>query len=211
MTILKTVGMFLLGIVVLIVLAGAGFYEYLDAHKVSPEESARLLRDAAKADPNSWILSKKVAHPKALVLMKDDFYWNCADDNSPFGNDNGADALNAYRKWRAVNPAANPMVLVKDVLKNFQAPLHRWQMITPDTFHVLLDDYVMDTGDDTIIGIAFGQLLFEGKVALSLKDLALVALEKEMSPKTIKRRSVRVPEQRVERLAKMSAVLKAAE
>ena len=39
-------------------------------------------------------------HPDAREVLDDVFYWDCADDFAPNGNDTGADLLADYQKWR---------------------------------------------------------------------------------------------------------------
>jgi hypothetical protein len=46
------------------------------------------------------------AHPRARELLVEDFLWDCADEEAPFGSDEGHDAYYEYRRWRASAPAA---------------------------------------------------------------------------------------------------------
>ncbi len=46
------------------------------------------------------MLNKPSAHPLALELLQDDFYWDTRDANSPFGAVEGHQALQNYQKWK---------------------------------------------------------------------------------------------------------------
>src|SRR4051812_937218 len=38
-------------------------------------------------------LARETSHPHFLALAEEDFYYDCSDDFSPFGNDDGSDTL----------------------------------------------------------------------------------------------------------------------
>jgi|GEM_PF-4367635 len=42
--------------------------------------------------------SKDTAAPLAVQLLTDDYFWDICDENSPFGNDDGADFFASYAK-----------------------------------------------------------------------------------------------------------------
>lgn len=155
----------------------------------------------------------KDAHPNAAALMADSFYWSNSDENSPFGNDNGADTLSRFRKWIPQHQDEKPEVFIKEVCESFQAPFREWNEINPSDLNTILDwkkSYVMTTGDDIIISVAFAQLVIEGKVDNSLKRLAFIAIGKEEAPNTIKSRGWVNPAERKQRLVQLKKVLQAA-
>jgi len=47
-------------------------------------------------------------HPSARTLLPDDFFWDCDDYFSPVGNDDGADVLVGYLRWRLTHPWWSP-------------------------------------------------------------------------------------------------------
>ena len=51
-------------------------------------------------DEERYGIRKEFAHPRAIELIPDDFFWNCVDELSPFGSDEGDTALAEYREWR---------------------------------------------------------------------------------------------------------------
>lgn len=180
---------------------------------ISPEESKELIAKSLPINPKDQ-LTPKNAHPKAAALMTESFYWNCADDNSPFGNDNGADALSEFHIWRKRHPTEKPEIFINDLCEKFQARFSDWNETTPEGLNTIFGSkksYAMTTGDDIIISVAFAQLMIEGKVDNSLKQLAFVAIGKEEAANTIERRGWVNPEERKQRLIKFRNVLQAAE
>ena len=212
--IVKFILIFLLSAVSLIVLGYFCLISYIKGHELTPEESARLVNELKKQPDDNWALSKSNASARAVELMKDDFYWTCIDDNSPFGNDNGSDALTHYRRWRKANPFGNTTSFLESLCESFQAPLSQWEMIYPNSINTFLDMhklYVLETADDVLISVAFAQLVLDGKIEPSVRKLAIDAIGKESDANVIKKRGWVDPRARSERLAKMLVVLKAVE
>ncbi|MGL5275933.1 hypothetical protein [Myroides sp.] len=48
-------------------------------------------------------IDKTKAHPRAIELMTEDFFWDGADELAPFGSDEGHTALVEFRRWRKKN------------------------------------------------------------------------------------------------------------
>ena len=96
---------------------------------VLADEANAINHRATTTSKNKWELSPKNAHPRAVALLKDSFYWSILDDDSPFGNDNGADALTAYRKWRNQHRIGTAVDFIRELLTSFQAPLSEWKML----------------------------------------------------------------------------------
>lgn len=44
-------------------------------------------------------LSPQTSHPKFNEIISDYFYFDCMDEFSPFGNDEGAEILYALQDW----------------------------------------------------------------------------------------------------------------
>ena len=45
------------------------------------------------SDPFS---APETAHPRALDLMQEKFFWDCVDEEAPFGSDEGHDASTSF-------------------------------------------------------------------------------------------------------------------
>ena len=43
--------------------------------------------------------ARETSHPRFVDLARDEFYYDCTDDFSPFGSDDGSDALSALEEW----------------------------------------------------------------------------------------------------------------
>lgn len=161
-------------------------------------------------DGDLWELSPDAAHPKAAQLLKDEFFWDCVDENTPFGNDTGADTLKFFRAWRKEHPCANASEFLGEILGEvFEVPDAHWNVIEPVQVQALLDESDDDVcvRDDTLIAVAFGQIVLEGKVDAEIKRRALLALQRQSLPVVIKHRGWVDPQGRIERLRRMREVL----
>ena len=66
--------------------------------------------------------SFKSAHPKAQILMEDEFYWSPIEETAPFGSDAGFDAAYGFRQWRLMNKTTSPVTYLKDLIGGWQYP-----------------------------------------------------------------------------------------
>jgi uncharacterized protein YfeS len=79
-------------------------------------------------------LSRETSHPQFLELATDDFYYDCCDDFSPFGNDDGADTLYCLQDWyQDGGQNSEGMQFLTDLLGN-------WDLGVPD--HLIPSDPV---------------------------------------------------------------------
>ena len=155
-----------------------------------------------------WILSGKTAHPKSASLMKEEWWWSPFDDLSPFGNDDGSDAFYLFKDWRENYPNAEPITFI-DVLEK------RWEM----SFDHIDNDSEKDLPaiqkantfyraiDRSVIGVALGQIVLEGKISPKLKEIGSKAIKRT---KTEFGMTGMTPEDKTEykiRLDKMAEVL----
>jgi uncharacterized protein YfeS len=178
----------------------------LTSRPLSPEELRQMSENVPK---DTWELAPKNAHPIAAKLLNDKFYWDCTDDDSPFGNDDGAEALRLYRNWRTEDPDGKPVQFIEELLPRWQASLSQWKTISPANAGSILfagNGYVLSTGDQVIISVAFGQLLLDGHIDSDLRSLALEAIEREKNPHILSHWVV--PDERKTRLNKMQAILR---
>src|SRR5262249_51844043 len=131
-----------------------------------------------------WELSRESSHPKCASVLTDDFYWDCCDQNSPFGNDTGADTLALFRDWRASHPASDPIMFLDELLAAWEVTNDFWDVAEPTQVRKLLADdrFSFDTRDDAIIALAFAQLVLEGKVTPETKRRGLLAIGRQSVP-----------------------------
>lgn len=174
---------------------------------VSPEESAQLMEEFRKQGPDpDYEPSKQRAHPISRKLMKENFFWDILDDNAPFGNDDGAEALPYWRKWRRANPHGKIMEFMKDIFEHYDISFSDWERksgnFAPFDFVGIL---TTSMGNNVVIATAFGQLMDEGYVDPELATLARKAIANEKNMVMVKRWSD--PAQREARLAILESVL----
>lgn len=126
---------------------------------------------------SKWKLSPENASPKARELMSDKFFWSLADDNSPFGNDTGADVLEFYRRWREHDAYASPSAFLSDLMYGpFDAPeLMEVNLSASPT----IDSPDVSVLTESIIAITFAQLVLEGVIDPRMRKLALWAVSYE--------------------------------
>jgi uncharacterized protein YfeS len=157
---------------------------------------------------DAWELSPSNIHPTAARILTDAFYWDCVDDNSPFGNDTGADTLHFFHEWREQHPEANPVIFLDELLEGWEAVNDHWEVIDSEQVQKLLkeDAFSLSTRDDAVIAVAFGQFALEGRIEPEIKRRALLAMERQALPALLETWAVPAFE-RVERLGKMRAVV----
>jgi len=125
------------------------------------------------------------SHPVFNQLAKEDFFLDCTDEFSPFGNDQGAESHYELEDWyREYDPTANLVSFMLDYIdglgftyqcKEFVKELDLARI----NWLLQKDRFFIDCMDQTIIAFAFGQLKIEGKIDAELKEIGLVALERQ--------------------------------
>jgi uncharacterized protein YfeS/predicted DNA-binding WGR domain protein len=66
---------------------------YQLAGSESPAANVRYFDDEDEG------LAKATSHPNFVALAPEDFYYDCGDDFSPFGSDDGSDTLSSLEEW----------------------------------------------------------------------------------------------------------------
>jgi uncharacterized protein YfeS len=135
----------------------------------------------------------ETAHPRARKLMREEFLWDCVDEEAPFGSDEGADAYYEFRDWRSANKKKDLTAclawIMEGQLRKYTAKLHSDKVIERDLGDpdeaFLADSFDMFTLDATVIATALGQLLDEGKIDSKAKPYVRVAIKRQMHPKVV--------------------------
>lgn len=161
------------------------------------------------SEDDEWELAPENSHTLAARLLTDEFYWDCTDDNSPFGNDTGADTLAAYRVWRGQNSRSSPDEFLDELLEGWEVANESWDVTDPAEVRRLLeeDEYILNVRDDAVIALAFGQLVLVGEVGRESRRRALLALQRQSLLAVIEQRGWVDAVARAARLAKMARVL----
>jgi uncharacterized protein YfeS len=131
------------------------------------------------------------AHAKARELMPEEFFWDCGDEDAPFGSDEGWDAYYEWRNWRSDNPDSELKEciawIVSGRLDDYNESLYSDAQIERDIESpedaFMAEGFDTFTLDTTIIATGLGQLIDEGKIDSSVKPYLLIAVSRQLHPK----------------------------
>nr|GFD09025.1 hypothetical protein [Tanacetum cinerariifolium] len=97
-------------------------------------------------------LAPETSHPRFAAVAREDFWYDCADDFSPFGNDTGNDTLRFLEEWITEHGAdANVADFIRNLLHE-QWELDKNYITVADAdvinqLHHQADQYINDTQD----------------------------------------------------------------
>lgn len=169
--------------------------------------AARATAPVVESNDDEW--KPESAHPNARAMLVEPWFWDVSDDNSPFGNDTGADTLSFFREWRAEYPHAEIEKFLESLLGRWDVRNEGWDCLDgallattlpKNYFHIL-------TRDDLAIAVAFGQLVLDGKINRGIRRLALYALQRQLLPEVITFRGWVDADERRQRLGRMQVVI----
>jgi uncharacterized protein YfeS len=143
----------------------------------------------------------ETAHPRARELMTEALFWDCVDEECPFGSDEGHDAYYEFRSWRSEHPSASLVDclswIMEGELAGYTDRLASDEQVARDVESpedaFLADSYDVFTLDATVIATGLGQLLDEGRIDPEAKPYLRVAIARQRHPKVLtsaKRRQV---------------------
>lgn len=134
-------------------------------------------------DDEEYGLNQKTSHPNFVQNFSDEIYFNCYDDETPFGNDAGADTFYDLQEYIRKNGDTNivnfPYKVVMSWGYQHYIPPSK-ENIDDIELKNLLEfdtDFIIQL-DRVIIATAFGQIKIMGKINPELKELALLALDR---------------------------------
>ncbi len=128
------------------------------------------------------------AHPKAVALIPEEFFWDGVDELAPFGSDEGDTALAEYRHWRTINPTASSLECMRWVIESLgEMPMADYNATLPDREKIQAaiadeeydDQYYIFTLDVTVIATGFAQLVDEGFIEPANKPYIRVAIDRQ--------------------------------
>jgi uncharacterized protein YfeS len=124
---------------------------------------------------------------RSREMMKEDFFWDCVDEDAPFGSDEGWEAYYSFRDWRSENPKAKLAEFLDEVMLERSAEYN--EKLTTDDAIVqsvkypkkafLGKEYDPGVLDVSVIAICLGQLIDEGKIDPAIKQFARVAIARQ--------------------------------
>jgi uncharacterized protein YfeS len=159
------------------------------ASKIKKRYSAYGEFDPAKQlyiDDPEFGLHSLTSHPDFRSHFADEFYYDCVDEEAPFGSDTGSDTLAELQDYMKKNREI-------DIYKFPERVMGMWDMpyLPPDSLDPDAIKAIMDQPDDTIpmsqhlmindqviVASALGQIKVMGAVSLRLKATALRSLRR---------------------------------
>lgn len=144
---------------------------------MSKEEEKLYLDDEEEG------LSRETSHPDFVAHFSEEFYYDCVDDEAPFGNDNGADTLYELEDlFKSGNYEGKILSLPKRIVSE----IWDFHYMKPDNFSkekikelIEKDEYSIIATDQVIIAVALGKIKITGKIEPELKELALNAMKRQ--------------------------------
>ncbi|BCU77325.1 hypothetical protein [Luteolibacter sp. LG18] len=132
-----------------------------------------------------WEITPETAHERARQLVPvDSFVWDFGDEDSPLGNDIGADTFAAYLDFRKEQPKGKVQDFIANLFDVFELEDADWDLLDPEALQEALDEdegFSVVTRDEFILGLAFAQLLVEGELDEVVKTRAMLALKRQSS------------------------------
>tara|TARA_R110002049_G_scaffold87327_8_gene221423 strand:+ start:88 stop:594 length:507 start_codon:yes stop_codon:yes gene_type:complete len=130
--------------------------------------------------------TRETSHPNFVSAMTSDFYYDCTDEFSPFGNDDGADLLynleDWYREKRLIRNTAKWMFNQIDEMGFEYKSKDCSELMDLKTINEIQekDNYLILSMDNSIIATGFGQIKITGKIDTKIKFLTLKALDRQI-------------------------------
>lgn len=128
-------------------------------------------------------LSRETSHPNFVNHFTEDFYYDCGDEEAPFGNDDGADAL--YELEDLIK-SGNYEGKFLDLPRKIVSDIWDFNYLDPENFNkekikkaIEEDKYSLISTDQAIIAVALGEIKILGKIEPELKKTALSAMRRQ--------------------------------
>jgi len=125
-------------------------------------------------------ISPKTSHPNFVEHFKSAFYYDCSEEDSPFGSDEGNDALKEieenYRKNKNLNFISFPKFLIENI---WDMEYIKCDTLDKDILEEVSENYSVDFDQSLMItySIAFAQIKITGKIDKELKENTLIAMK----------------------------------
>ncbi len=132
-------------------------------------------------------IDREHAHPRALELAPEDFFWDCVDELGPFGSDEGDTALSEFREWRKENPtmpAVDCLVWTIESVGEMEVEEYNDSLLSESKIAAQIADKDFDdvqyiyTLDTSVIATGFAQLVDEGRIDPDCKRFIQRAIER---------------------------------
>ena len=133
-------------------------------------------------DNEEYGLHCKTSHPHFVRYLNNDFYYDCGDEEAPFGSDEGSDVLyeleQAFRKNADLDTLTFPQKLICEYWGMDYLPPQIDQ--TAESIAELCKQQETEVyqSDKVIIATAFGSIKITGRLKPELQQLALLAIQR---------------------------------
>ena len=139
-------------------------------------------------DTEEFGLHPLTSHPVFRKYFTDEFYYDCCDEEAPFGSDNGNDTLSTlqetFRKRPQFHYTDFPQYMIEEIWDMTYLPPDSTQTKeelkaqAKEEIETLPGDHVILLNDQIILAAALGQIKITGKIAESLLALAFQSLDR---------------------------------
>ena len=125
---------------------------------------------------------RKTSHPHFVQYLTDGFYYDCGNEEAPFGSDEGSDSLyelaQAFRKNLELDTLLFPEKLICEYWDMDYLPPQIDQ--TAESIAELCKQQETEVyqSDKVIIATAFGSIKITGRLKLELQQLTLLAIQR---------------------------------
>ena len=139
-------------------------------------------------DDEEYGLNPLTSHPTFRKYFLDNFYYDCGDEEAPFGSDEGNDALcelqEAIQKKKKINFFDFPRVLIEKIWEmdylssDIEQTDEELKAQAKLNFNGLSGEQIILQSDQVILAVTFGQVKITGKIDKKLLELALKSLNR---------------------------------
>lgn len=148
------------------------------------EDTLFKFEDRFYFDDEEFGLASLTSHPNFREHFIHDFYYDCCDDEAPFGSDEGSDTLNSLeeviRKKGAVDFNSYPQSLIEKDWDMKYYPIYSQEELNADLVHKIQeeDESSLIQSDIVTYAVAFAQIKITGFLNHQLKDRAILSIER---------------------------------
>lgn len=132
-------------------------------------------------DSEEYGLHPKTSHPRFTEHFTEELYYDCVDEEAPFGSDEGSDTLDSFEETIRKNPKLNFLDYPKYLIE------HDWGMeyipvesLDPEVVKKLASKKEMDMTQSDMVtyATAFGQIKITGRLSPKLQEQGVKAIKR---------------------------------
>lgn len=144
-------------------------------------QAAAKKRLAIQATKSPWELLEidwDQFHPQAREILDEPFYWECADDLAPNGNDTGADLLEDFRRWHKQHPGTSPVRFLDSLMNRWGIEPIDWLATDDVTVNKMEKEQPIPLSvcNEAAIALAFAVIKLRASCPSDVAERGLAAL-----------------------------------